>query len=95
MPYCTNCGAKIEGTESFCPFCGESIKVITKTSESSTKSEIAVLKNEVRTLQQQLQDQNKPVIYRQQKQDNTCFICCFIVIFFLIIITFIPWFLYF
>jgi uncharacterized membrane protein YvbJ len=94
MPYCANCGAKLERIESFCPYCGEVFKNIPKISEPSADSQIEVLKSEISSIKQQLQDQKKPMIIEQRKPESVCYICCCIVIFFLILISFIPWFIF-
>ena len=94
MPYCANCGSKLEGMESFCPFCGEIIKSSPKGSQFSTNSQIEALKNEVSSLRQQVQNQNKPIIYPQQKQNSTCWICCCLTIFIMFVLGFVPWFFF-
>lgn len=38
MTYCPNCGAKLEGTESFCPYCGILFKKKNKVNENSVTS---------------------------------------------------------
>ena len=94
MPYCANCGAKLEGVESFCPYCGETIKRISKVNNNSINPQIEALKNEVSSLRQQLQNQNRPIIYPQQKQNSSCLVCVCLVIIIMFGLGFIPWFFF-
>jgi uncharacterized membrane protein YvbJ len=86
MPYCANCEAKLEGEESFCPFCGEMIKSRVKKSQSSTDSQVEALRNEVSSLRQQLQNQKTQGTEHQKSQEPGCLICCLVVFFFLMLI---------
>ncbi len=91
MTYCTNCGAKLEGNESFCPLCGNTL---TDYIRSPTTSEVESLKREVEDLKEQLRKKETYVPIPQKRADNTFLICCVIVILLMVILGFFPFFLF-
>ena len=91
MTYCTNCGVKLEGNESFCPLCG---KTLTSDIQSTSTNEIESLKREVESLKEQLRKKDTYMPIPQKKTDNTCIICCVVVILLMSFFSIIPFMLF-
>ena len=91
MTYCTNCGAKLEGNERFCPLCG---KTFNNLAYSPSTSEIESLKREVESLKEQLRKKETVAPIPQKKADNTCLICCIILILVMVFLGIFPFFLF-
>ncbi len=97
MPYCPNCGAKLERIEYFCPYCGKLFEKRNKVNENSTESKIEVLQHEVSYLKNQLhtqKPQDKPLFIPQKKQESDCWKCCCIIILLLMIFGLVPFTIY-
>ena len=95
MPYCTNCGTKLEGIENYCPYCGKVFENIPKVSKPSTDTQIEALKNEVSSLRRQLEEQSKPIVHTQEKTESECWKCCCIAILMMMLMGFLPWIIFF
>jgi uncharacterized membrane protein YvbJ len=98
LTYCANCGAKLEGNESFCPYCGELFEKRIISNEKSTTSQLETLQHEVNYLKDQLQTQqpqNKPMFLNAKKQESDCWKCCCIIILLMMIFGLVPFTIYF
>ena len=95
MPYCTNCGTKLQGIETYCPYCGKLFEYILKVSEPSTGSQLEALKDEVSSLRQQLEKQNRTIIPTQEKKESECWKCCCLTIFIMMLMGILPWIIFF
>jgi len=95
MPYCTNCGTKLEGIENYCPYCGKFFENTQKVSEPSTGAQIEALKHEVSSLRRQLEVQSKPIVPTQEKKESECWKCCCIIILIMMLTGILPWIIFF
>ena len=95
MPFCTNCGTKLEGIENYCPYCGKLFENVQKVSEPSTGFQIEALKNEVSSLRRQLEERSKPIVPMQEKKESECWKCCCVVILMMMLMGFLPWIIFF
>jgi len=100
MRYCTNCGAKLEGLERFCPYCGILFGEIIKVDEKDKRIEELTKKiKELESVPPNTQLDNvrrelailKEQLSSQQKievrkgQNNTFCYCCLVIIFLMIL----------
>ena len=99
MRYCTNCGAKLEGLETFCPYCGILFEEFTEVDEKDKRIEELTRKiKEIERFPSNIQLGNirrelailKEQLRAQQKievrkkQNNAFCYCCTIIIFLMV-----------
>ena len=100
MRYCTNCGAKLEDLERFCPYCGILFEEIIKVDEKDKRIEELTRKiKELESVPTNIQLDNvrrelailKEQLRSQQKievrkgQNNIFCYCCLVIIFLIIL----------
>jgi len=98
MTYCPNCGAKLEGTESFCPYCGKLFEKRNRINENTVTSQIEVLQNDVSHLKNKLvekQTNSSSFTFNQKKQNSDCWKYCCIIFLLMMIFSIFPWTFYF